>query len=340
MATIYDVAKYAQVSPATVSNAFNRPNQMKPETRERILAAATDLGYRPNVNAQALAKGKTSIVGLLLSDIRQPYASNLTRGIEDVLVEAGYMPMIASTDGDTERTLTLIDKLRSYGAGGFILMPAQYGAPESILDKLQALQESGIGCLVAGQDIDTDRISYVSIRGQESAKVLTNHLIQLGHRRIAYLGSYFSRGLAIQRWLGYQQAFLSAGLPLDPKLWIEAEQTPSHSFQGVEKLMALSDPPTAILAMNDIYARGVIDYITTHNIRVPQDLSIVTYDYQALAQRVTPALTSLVISAYDVGKKSAELFLELEAASKPEPRAIFMPYQLADRGSTAPPSTL
>ena len=117
MSTIYDIAKRAGVSPATVSNAFNRPNQMKAETRERVLAVARELDYRPNVAAQTLARGRSSLVGLLIADIRIPYVANVTRGIEDELVESGFMPVISSTDGKIDRYLQLIDGLTRQGAG-------------------------------------------------------------------------------------------------------------------------------------------------------------------------------------------------------------------------------
>ncbi|MEM7332560.1 MAG: LacI family DNA-binding transcriptional regulator [Chloroflexota bacterium] len=136
MTTIYDIAKKAGVSPATVSNAFNRPEQMKAETRQRILAVADQLGYRPNVAAQALARGKTQMVGLLVSDIRVPIISNVARGIEDKLAEEGYLPIIASTDGDSDKTLELLNNLNRYGTCGYIIVPARYGVSSEVINKL------------------------------------------------------------------------------------------------------------------------------------------------------------------------------------------------------------
>ena len=180
MATIYDVAKLAGVSAATVSNAFNRPSEMKPETRARILEIAQQLGYRPNVAAQTLARGKSLIVGILVSDIRLPIASNLARGVEDSLTQAGYVPIIVSTDGDSDKTLEMLDKLQRYGACGYIVMPAQYGLSPEVINRLAMLQQDGIPTVVTGHDLRTDRISNYGMRAQEAARDLTQYLIDLG----------------------------------------------------------------------------------------------------------------------------------------------------------------
>ena len=337
MATIYDIAKQVGVSPATVSNAFNRPEQMKPETRERILEAARLLDYRPNISAQALATGKSSIVGLLVSDIRVPYVANVSRGIEDKLVEHGYLPVIASTDGKYEVTGQRLDELRRNGASGFIVVPAFFGISNVTIEKLERLQEQKICSVVAGHEIDTDRINYISIRGQHAAKMITNHLIELGHREIAFISTAYSKGLAVKRWLGFQEALLAASIPLRPELICEDESTPAAGFAAMEKLMALPQPPTAIVAMNDIFARGIIDYVTTHNISVPEQLSFTSFDYLTLAQRTTPKVTSIVVSAYEIGRQSAERFLELQANPDSPPRVDEVPFELVVRETTAPP---
>ena len=338
MATIYDVAKLAKVSTATVSNAFNRPEQMKPETRERIMFAAQSLGYSPNINAQALARGRSTIVGLLVSDIRMPLAANVSRGVEDKLTEAGYMPMIVSTDGDASRTISLIDKLVAHGACGFIITPAEFGIPDEVRSRLMTLHTKNLAVVVAGYDLDTSRLNYVAIRGQVSAKDLTRHFIDLGHRDIAYLGNYFSRGLAVRRWLGFQEAMLGCHIHVRPDLVIQTKPTPVASYNATAQLMSLPTPPTAILAMNDIYARGVIDYVTKHSIEVPTQLSIGTYDYQALAQRTTPRMTSISISSYQLGWQSAEFFLNILADPQAKPRREIIEYKLEIRETTAPPS--
>lgn len=337
MATIYDIAQKAGVSPATVSNAFNRPEQMKPETRERIMQAAEELGYQPNVSARALAGGQSQLVGLLISDIRFPYAANVTRGIEDRLAEEGYIAVVSSTDGDSDKTIDLMKRLKQRGVGGFILVPAKFGIPEKVWQEVLEQEKSGTNIIVAGHDLQSDEIAHLAVSGQASSKILTDHLIDLGHQDIAYLTGFHSRGEGIRRWLGYQEAMLWHEISLRPELIVEVEESPHTSREAVERLMALPNPPTAIYAMNDVYARGVIDYVVANNVRVPEELSVVTFDYQAIAKRITPSLTSIVVKTYELGWQSAELFLSLEANRNHQPRMIKIPFTFEDRGSTGPP---
>ena len=313
MSTIYDIAKEVGVSTATVSNAFNRPEQMKPETRQRILTAARKLGYQPNVNAQALASGKSLMVALLVADIRAPIVANITKGLEEKLLQAGLIPIIASTDGDKEKTLNMLKRLRQHGAGGYIIVPAQYGVPLEVASEIELLQASGTPIMVAGFDASSTKISYASIHGQQAARDLTRHLIDLGHTEIAYVGARFSKGHATARWLGYQEALLNQQIPQRPELVIETDPTPIHAFAAMEQLMSLPKPPTAVIAMSDIYATGIIDYTDVHSIRLPQDLSLATFDFSAHIQRATPAVTSIVASAYEIGQVSAALYLEIQA---------------------------
>lgn len=340
MATIYDIAKSVGVSPATVSNAFNRPDQMKPETRARIMRAAEQLGYRPNLNAQALAGGQSQLTGLLIGDIRIPYIANVTRGIEDRLADAGFISVVSSTDGDSDKTIDLMERLRQRGVGGFILVPAKYGVPEKVWQKVCQFEKEGTNIIVAGHELSSDEIAHLAVQGQASAKALTDHLISLGHRDIAFLTGFYSRGEAVWRWLGYQEALLRNGIPIRPELVVELEGSPEASRKALVKLMALETPPTAVFAMNDIYARGVVDYVFSHNVQVPDELSIVTYDYRALAQRITPRLTSIVVPAYEIGWQSAELFLALQADPNHQPRVVKLDHTLEDRGSTGPPKPM
>ena len=337
MATIYDIAKLAGVSPATVSNAFNHPDQMKAETRERIMAAAKELDYRPNVNAQALAGGQSQLVSLLIADIRIPYVANLTRGIEDRLAQDDFITVISSTDGNSEKIIDLIDRLKRRGVGGFILVPSKYGVPEKVWQEILRQRELETNIVVAGHELQSNDIPHLAVLGQSTARQLTDHLLKLGHRDIAYLTGFHSKGEAIWRWLGYQEAMLRHNVPIRPELVVELEGSPQASRLAVERLMALPTPPTAIFAMNDIYARGVIDYIVANQVKVPEELSVVTFDYQVLAQRITPRLTSIVVPAHEVGWQSAELFLAMQNNPNHQPRVVNLQHTFDDRGSTAPP---
>lgn len=335
MATIHDVAKLAQVSTATVSNAFNWPNKVKPDTYARVVAAANSLDYQPNVFAKGLSSGRTFNVGLLISDIRVPIVANITRGIEDKLTEAGFVPIISSTDGESDKTLRRIDQLQRLGACGYILVPAQYGIKPELVDHLEQLAQEGIPTIISGHDIESKRISSVTSAGRQMARDLTQHLIDLHHLDIGYIGTHFSRGHGLQRWVGFQEAMNDSNISIRNDLVIEVESLPAESYAAMEKLMALEKPPTAIFAMNDILARGVIDYITKFQVRIPEDLSIVTFDYMALAQRTTPPITSIVMPAYELGVETAALFITQQSDLQDEAQVVHLPHTFENRGSTA-----
>lgn len=337
MPTIYDVAKRANVSPATVSNAFNKPHLIKPDTHARILQAARELDYRPNLFAKALAGGQTQMVGLLVPDIRYPYTATLARGIEDVLTAEGYMAIITSTDGRPEKEQTLLRQLLQRGVDGFILTPAQFGLADETLHLLQRLVARDIPVVVAGEEVPDERIGYVAFRSQAGTRAAVDYLIELGHREIAFVGGRYTAGVAVSRWLGYQESLLNHRLSLRPELVIETDMTPADGMAALEQLLALENPPTAVFALNDLLAMGMIDACYARDIRLPEQLSVISFDYLPMAQRTTPAVSSVVIPAYEIGQQAAQALLAHYQKPDVLPVQRMLDYKLAIRQTTAPP---
>lgn len=334
MATIQDVAKRAQVSKSTVSYAFNKPNLVSAETLDRILAAARDLNYQPNIFAQGLAGGKTQMIGLLVPDIRYPFNATIARGIEDHLREAGYIVVTSSTGGDIDETITLLGQLHRRGVSGFILVPSFYGIDPKLNQTIETMILAKIPVVVAGYDSGSQRIDQVSYRPQQGATEAVSHLIELGHHDIAYLGARHSEGNAISRFLGYQASHMKAGIPLRPDLIVETDIEPDHIMRDLTYLFQLQKLPSAIFALNDVVTFAVLDYCYLNNIRIPKDLSIVGFDYQAFVQRRTPRVTSVVVPVYEVGQMAAEILLR--RLDKPDllPSQIDLPYEFVIREST------
>lgn len=335
MTRIVDVAKRANVSKATVSYAFNKPHLLKPETHERVLKAARELNYAPNVFAQALRGAKTQMVGLLVPDIRYPYVSAIARGIEDTLDDEEYFAIIASTDGDEEKELKMIKKLHRRGVSSFIAIPIYYGIGAKMLAEAHRLIKSGVPFVVGGHRVDQSELDFVHFRPQQATKEAVNHLIKLGHRDIAYIGTSYSQGFGIQRWLGYLESLLSNQIGLRPELVKEIRVCQSATKQAMAELLALERPPTAIFAFNDVIGVGIIDYCLEKNIKIPQDLSIVGFDYQTVYQRRTPALSGIVVSAYELGKKTAELLRTRQQNPDLPPQECTVDYRFEVRQTTA-----
>ena len=339
MPTIYDVAKRAKVSPATVSNAFNKPHLIKPDTHARILQAARELDYRPNLFAKALAGGQTQMVGLLVPDIRYPYTATLARGIEDVLAAEGYMALITSTDGQPDKEQTLIRQLLQRGVDGFILTPAQFGLADKTMHLLEQVVAQGVPVVVAGEEVsdEHERIGYVAFRSQAGTRAAIDYLVSLGHGQIAFVGGRYTAGVAVSRWLGYQESLLNHRLPLRPELVIETDMTPADGMAALAQLLTLNEPPTAVFALNDLLAMGMIDYCYAHEIRLPEQLSIISFDYLPMAQRTTPAVSGVVIPAYEIGRQAAQALLAQYQNPEAPAQQLMLDYALAIRQTTAVP---
>lgn len=337
MATIKDVAERAQVAKSTVSYAFNKPHKVNAETLERILAAAKELNYRPNVFAQGLAGGKTQMIGLLVPDIRYPFNATVARGIEDKLREEGYLAITASTDGDSEQTIQLMGQLHRRGISGFIIVPSFYGISNELEKAMIALRASNVPIVIGGYQIDDERIDHVSFQAQAGARKVVSHLIELGHRDIGYIGARHTQASALTRYFGYQESFFKHGIPLRPELVIETDVTRSQVKDAMAKLLALPKPPTALFALNDVVAYAVLDYCQQKSIRIPDDLSLATFDYQAVVQRELPSITAVVVPVYEVGRVSAELLLNRFNNPDIPCQHRTLPYTFSNRDTTAAP---
>ena len=335
MSTIYDVAKLARVSPATVSNAYNRPHLIKPATHQRILAAAQALNYTPNVFAKALAGGKTQMVALLVPDIRYPYTATVVRGIEEVLTREGYLTAVSSTDGRPDHEQRLLQQLTRQGVGGFILVPAQYGLSQGTFEALEELTAARIPVVLAGEQVESTHIPYVAFHSQEGTREIVNYLVQLGHRRIAFVGGRFTEGVALSRWLGYRQSLEENGLAVWPEYVIETEMTPADGAQALACLLDLEEPPTAVFALNDLLAMGMLDLCYERHLRLPDHLSLVSFDYQPFARRTTPAVTSVVVPAQEIGQHAAELLIQQQQQPDAPIQQMMVSYRLAIRQTTA-----
>ena len=335
MATIKDVAERAQVAKSTVSYAFNKPHKVNAATLERILAAAKALDYRPNLFAQGLAGGKTQMVGLLVPDIRYPFNATVARGIEDKLREEGYLAITASTDGNPQQTIQLMEQLHRRGVSGFIIVPSFFGIGKELEKAMLALRASNVPIVLAGYQIDDERLDQVSFQPQAAARKIVSHLIELGHRDIAYIGAHHTQASALTRYFGYQESLAQHGIPLQSNLVIETDVTRSQVKQAMAQLLALPKPPTALFVINDVAAYAALDYCQQNHVRIPDDLSLVTFDYQAIVQREHPSITAAVVPVYEVGCVSAELLLNRFNNPDLPCQRCTLPYTFASRDTTA-----
>ncbi|MDQ1300838.1 MAG: LacI family transcriptional regulator [Chloroflexota bacterium] len=337
MTTIYDVAQRAGVSSSTVSRVFNNSATISQATRERVLAAARELDYQPTVLGSALTTKQTHMVGLTITDIRNPYSASLARGVQDTLTQAGYVCIICNTDADPEREAHVLREIRRRGVDGFIITPSFSGRNPEADRYIRQLLAHRVPIAFVGNRLDDANVDYVTSRAQDGAVQAVNHLAELGHRAIGFIGGRYSRGVAVGRWLGYQEAMIANHLPIQPELMSESDTTPEGGQQAMQRMLELSGPPTAVLAVNDLVAIGAMAACHQRGVAIPGHLSVVGFDDIAMAALTIPALTTVAQPAYEMGAKAAEMLrLRFQQPDLP-PQQALLRSSLVVRQSTAPP---
>lgn len=323
MATIYDVAKRAGVAPSTVSRVFNKNASISEKTVARVMQAATELEYDPNPLASALASSRTLMVGLVISDIQNPFSSTLARGVQDSLGRERYITIIVNTDGDPDKELGVLREIYRRGVDGLIITPPQRGNVAEhnryIIDRAR----KGLSVVTVGNWLKDPKVDYVTSRAQDGAIAAVDHLVSLGHEKIAFIGGHYTRGIAVGRWLGYQEALIKHDLPLLLEWMVEADVSINGGEDAMVRLLALANRPTAVLTVNDLVALGAISTCRAQGLHVPDDMSIVGFDDIPFAAVTVPPLTTVAQPAYELGFRAAELLLRrMRNADAPQQQAV------------------
>ncbi len=310
MATIYDVAKRAGVAPSTVSRVFNKNASISTKTIERVMQAARDLEYDPNPLASGLASSRTLMVGLVISDIQNPFSSTLARGVQDSLERARYITIIVNTDGDPDKELGVLREIYRRGVDGFIIAPPQRGNVTEHNRYIIELTHKGLPVVTVGNWLKDPGVDYVTSRAQDGALAAIDYLVTLGHRAIAFIGGHYTRGVAVGRWLGYQEAMVKHGLAIRPEWMLEADVSLHGGEEAMQRLLSFPIRPTAVLTVNDLVALGAIATCRAQGLHVPSDMSIIGFDDIPYAAMAVPPLTTVAQPAYELGSRAAELLLQ------------------------------
>lgn len=300
------MAERAEVSVATVSHVINETRPVSDELRLRVLAAMQALDYQPNALARGLRRRRTSTLGLIIPDTNNPYFAEVARGIEQAAFERDYSVILCHSDYSPERELQYVDVLRAERAAGVIWIPAtecceaaerlvEYDMPLVILDR-------------HAPDVQCPSVVADNFRGGYLA---TQHLIQLGHRRIGCIARPVGLSHSQERILGYQAALSGYGLPVDETLVAKGGFRLQDGRRVTFQLLDLVPPPTAIFAYNDIMAIGALRAAHERGLCVPDDFSVVGFDDIPQAAFTCPALTTVSQPKLDMGRRGAELLLDL-----------------------------
>ncbi|BDP43944.1 LacI family transcriptional regulator (plasmid) [Deinococcus aetherius] len=335
--TVTDVARHAGVSAMTVSKALNGRDRISEETRARVLAAASELGYVANAAARSLRGGRTDLLGLLVQDLSNQYFAEIVRGASEAIRERGLDLVLYTSSNDPERERQRVATLSSGVSDGLIIV-APHGSP----GLLEQLQHSRVPVVLINA-WNVDDLPTVNPENRLGARAATEHLLALGHRRIGFVTGRPDSPLSperpdgVMRLQGYREALVAAGVAFDPTLLHPGGLHLPLGREAGHDLLALPDPPTAIFAANDFCAFGVIEAARERGLRVPEDLSVVGFDDVPMAGQVQPALTTVHHPLHDLGHRAATLLLDLLADHAPE-RHVELPSRLIVRDSTAPPA--
>jgi LacI family transcriptional regulator len=327
--TIIDIAHAAGVSKSTVSLVLTGRGSVKEDTRSRVRKAMDRLGYVYNRGAANLRNSQSKIVGVVINDLSNPFFAEFAIGVERVLQMAGYVAFVANTAESVVRQAQVMRMMREHGAGGIIVCPALDTKAEDIG------WNNGVDTvvLVAVRRLPGSNASAVLPDNVTGAGRVTRHLLNLGHRRIAYIGGMHSMVVRHERYQGFSEAMTSAGRILDPALNLESMPTRDGGFGAMTTALSLSDRPTAVVCYNDVVAIGAMLAAARRGLVVGRDIAIVGFDDTSEARHVSPALTTVAIDAVGLGERAAAMVLERIADRSIAPATYVGPADLIIRES-------
>ena len=334
MPTIKDVADLAGVAVGTVSHVLTGSVRVSEPLRLKVQAAIRELDYHPNHVARSLKTSRTRTLGIIVPDMTISFFPQIIRGAETAARARGYTLIAVNSDDNGVRQKDLLSLLRSQRVEGILLVVAAGPAPAALITRMI---EAGIEVVCVDRIPDRVPVDAVSVDDVAAAEMGVDHLIRMGHRRIAIVTGPLSLRNERQRLLGYKQALDRAGLPCEPSLVWQGNLRP-EDVAGIcrERLRERAAWPDAIFATNGPTGLGVLRAFRDLRLRTPDDIAFVTFDELTVDELFTPAVTTVVQPAYDIGFQAAEILLKrIEQGATREPlESVRLPAALKIRDSS------
>jgi DNA-binding LacI/PurR family transcriptional regulator len=332
--TIVQVADRAAVSIATVSRVFADPDRVSYELRERVVQAAKILGYQPSRVARTLRVGTSLTVGVVIPDVQNPFFTGVVRGIERVLLEAGYMLVLGNSDEIPEREARMLATLRAEGVAGIVFVPI--ANKTSVYDRLahSPFPIVAVDRLPAGL-----RIDLVTVNNTQASREAVEHLLGLGHSEVAFIGGPPPHSTARERQEGYELALRGARRVMRPDLTRYGDFREQGGYDSMRALLALPLPPTAVFVANNLMTLGALRALHEAGKRIPSDVALVGFDDMPWATSLNPPLTAVAQPAHELGATAAELLLARIADPQRPVRHVVLETDLVVRascGATSP----
>jgi DNA-binding LacI/PurR family transcriptional regulator len=305
MARIKDVARRAGVSSATVSRVLAGKPHVRPELRERVWKAVEELGYQPNRVARSLRAQQSRIIGLIISDIQNPFFTSVVRAVEDAAYEGGFSVFLCNSDEDPEKEKMYLDLMRAEKVAGVIVSPTrEAGNPfQNVLD--DRIPVVTIDRRALGAETDTVLIDNVG-----ATYNIVSHLIADGHRRIGAVIGTSNITTGRERMEGYVRALTTHGIDVSPELTTQVLPKEQQGYEATERLLGMSNPPTAIFTGNNLLTIGALKSIHSRNLTIPDDVALAGFDEMRWSSLIKPGLTVVEQPTYELGQAAAELLLK------------------------------
>lgn len=332
--TIKDVARLAGVDPSTVSRVIADSPRISVKTKEKVLKVMEQLDYHPNAIARSLASRSTKTIGVIMPHsmdqvFLNPFFTEVMRGIGVSALERGYNVLLSTgSTGEEEHkaTSSLVNEKR---VDGLILLTSRLGNKS-----IESLRKKRFPFVVVGKPSNLEDVNWVDNDNVEASFQAAEYLIKLGHERIGFIGGEFGYVFMSERFRGYKKALDYHGISFDKELLSLDEFVEDGGCRAAERLLALKEPPTAILAADDLMAFGAMRAIKERGLSIPGDISIIGFNDTPLAAYVDPPLSSVGIFVYDLGYSAGEILINQLQEPDGHKKHVIIPAGLKTRGST------
>ncbi|MCU5746127.1 catabolite control protein A [Staphylococcus sp. SQ8-PEA] len=325
--TIYDVAREARVSMATVSRVVNGNQNVKPETRDKVNDVIKRLNYRPNAVARGLASKRTTTVGVIIPDISNIYYSQLARGLEDIATMYQYHSIISNSDNDPYKEKEIFNNLLSKQVDGIIFLGGTISE-----EMKENISNSSVPVVVSGTNGKDDNIASVNIDFRAAAKEVTDHLIQSGAKNFAFVGGYYSKKAQEEVLKGLKEVLNDNHLSLAEENIYHGNETYKDGVKAFKELdFSKID---ALLSISDEQAIGIVHSAQDQQINVPEDLQVISFNNTRLVEMVRPQLSSVIQPLYDIGAVGMRLLTKYMKDEEIEDENMILPHRIEYRGTT------
>ncbi len=306
--SIKDIAKAAGVSHSTVSRALSDSPLVSDETKARIQRLAQEMGYSPNTLARSLVTRQTYTIGVVVTTIADPFVAEVVQGIEATAHDYNYTVILCSSGAQPEREIAAVEMLRSKRVDGVIVTSSRIGA--LYLEHLERIGAPIV--LINNHNESSGRYTFtVTVDNRHGGYLATEHLVQLGHRRIAYVTAPADHSSDLDRMAGYRQALISGGIEPDSELIVPGNGRADGGEQALQALIELSEPPSAVFCYNDMTAIGLMHSARQVGLSVPGDMAVVGFDDIPFASYFYPPLTTIAQPKVEMGRLAMKMALSL-----------------------------